>query len=425
MAIIIGVRFREVGKIYYFDPKSVHYNIGDKVVVETSRGMELGTVVIPTREIQDESITLPLKEVVRLATTEDLETDRSNREKEFEALKLCRVKAKEQGLDMKVISAEYTFDNSKVLFHFIAEGRIDFRELVKELAAVFRTRIELRQVGVRDETKIVGGIGSCGRALCCHSYLTKFAPVSIKMAKEQNLSLNPQKISGVCGRLMCCLKNEAETYEYLNAKMPKDGDFVELTDGQRGVVSFTSVLRQKFKILVTRNGDEKELLEYTVKDIANIIKRKKYHQMQEELASFQSEEEVKSIAEPRGAGKNRFRANAETAKGSEQEGRFAQGGKEMRQGDKAEFRQDGKKAGKRLGQKPWEADGSDADGNVSQKPDAAILRGNAKRNFDKKKSFPKKSLDAPVKEDAKGAENTQGKTEFKKKKRFFKKPAKG
>ncbi len=301
MAIIIGVRFREVGKIYYFDPGHMHFNIGDKVIVETSRGVELGTVVLPQREVDDESITPPLKEVKRFATNEDLEIDRQNRAKELDALKLCRVKAKEQGLEMKVISAEYTFDNSKILFYFTAEGRIDFRELVKELAAVFRTRIELRQVGVRDETKIVGGIGSCGRPLCCHSFLTKFQPVSIKMAKEQNLSLNPQKISGVCGRLMCCLKNETDTYEYLNAKMPKEGDFVELSDGQKGVVSSTSVLRQKFKILVTKNGDEKEILEYAVKDIENIIKRKKYNQMRQELSNSEKAEEGNSKEEFRSA----------------------------------------------------------------------------------------------------------------------------
>lgn len=293
MAIVVGVRFREVGKIYYFDSSFIHYNIGDRLIVETSRGLELGNVVIPTSEVADEKIIPPLKEVKRVATAEDLERDRQNREKEYDALKICRVKAKELGLMMKVISAEYTFDNAKILFHFIADGRIDFRELVKELAAIFRTRIELRQVGVRDETKIVGGIGSCGRPLCCSSFLTKFQPVSIKMAKEQNLSLNPQKISGVCGRLMCCLKNEAETYEFLNARMPKDGDFVELRDGQKGVVSSTSVLRQKFKILVTQNADEKEILEYTVDDIENIIKRKKYAQMREESAREHSDESFK------------------------------------------------------------------------------------------------------------------------------------
>ncbi|HCD45496.1 MAG TPA: stage 0 sporulation protein, partial [Lachnoclostridium sp.] len=215
MIKVIGVRFRNSGKIYYFDPMSLEVRTGDHVIVETARGVEYGYVVLGCREVEDEKVVQPLKPVIRMATKADDEVEKRNHEKEKEAFKICKEKIRKHGLQMKLIDAEYTFDNNKVLFYFTADGRIDFRELVKDLASVFKTRIELRQVGVRDETKIVGGIGICGRTLCCHSYLSEFIPVSIKMAKEQNLSLNPTKISGVCGRLMCCLKNEEETYEEL------------------------------------------------------------------------------------------------------------------------------------------------------------------------------------------------------------------
>ena len=226
MTKVIGVRFRQAGKIYFFSPGKLHIKQGEKVIVETARGVEFGHVVAGTKEVPDEEITQPLKAVLRIATEEDKRNEEKNREKEKEAFKVCSEKIREHNLDMKLINAEYTFDNNKVLFYFTADGRIDFRELVKDLASVFRTRIELRQIGVRDETKIRGGIGVCGRPLCCHTYLSEFAPVSIKMAKEQNLSLNPTKISGVCGRLMCCLKHEEETYEELNRNLPNVGDFV-------------------------------------------------------------------------------------------------------------------------------------------------------------------------------------------------------
>ena len=219
MAKVIGVRFRQAGKVYFFSPGKFHIKQGDKVIVETARGVEFGSVVSGIKEVSDETIMQPLKSVIRIATEEDKRNEERNREKEKEAFKVCLEKIREHDLDMKLINAEYTFDNNKVLFYFTAEGRIDFRDLVKDLAAVFRTRIELRQIGVRDETKIRGGIGICGRPLCCHTYLSEFAPVSIKMAKEQNLSLNPTKISGVCGRLMCCLTNEQETYEELNSRL--------------------------------------------------------------------------------------------------------------------------------------------------------------------------------------------------------------
>ena len=236
MIKVIGVRFRNAGKIYYFDPAGREIHTGDHVIVETARGIEYGYVVLGSREVPDDKVVQPLKSVIRMASKEDEEVELKNNEKEKEAFRICKEKIRKHGLQMKLIDAEYTFDNNKVLFYFTADGRIDFRELVKDLASVFKTRIELRQVGVRDETKIVGGIGICGRPLCCHSYLSEFIPVSIKMAKEQNLSLNPTKISGVCGRLMCCLKNEEETYEELNSKLPNVGDYVTTDDGLKGEV---------------------------------------------------------------------------------------------------------------------------------------------------------------------------------------------
>ncbi|MCH5344136.1 MAG: stage 0 sporulation family protein [Acetatifactor sp.] len=263
MTKVIGVRFRTAGKIYFFDPLKFEIKRGDHVIVETARGIEYGTVVSGVREIEDEKITQPLKPVIRIANERDNEQQASNRLKEKDAFKICLEKIRKHELEMKLIDAEYTFDNNKVLFYFTADGRIDFRELVKDLASVFKTRIELRQIGVRDETKIVGGIGICGRPLCCHSYLSDFIPVSIKMAKEQNLSLNPTKISGVCGRLMCCLKNEEETYEELNRRLPGIGDYVTTDDGLKGEVQSVNVLRQLVKVIVDVN-DEKEIHEYEV-----------------------------------------------------------------------------------------------------------------------------------------------------------------
>ena len=266
MIKVVGVRFRTAGKIYYFDPMKYPIKKGDHVIVETARGVEYGTVVGGIREVTDDEVTQPLKPVLRIATPKDDAQEEANREKEKEALKICHEKVQKHNLEMKLIDAEYTFDNNKVLFYFTADGRVDFRELVKDLASVFKTRIELRQIGVRDETKIVGGIGICGRPLCCHSFLDEFAPVSIKMAKEQNLSLNPTKISGVCGRLMCCLKNEQETYEYLNRKLPHVGDYVTTDDGQKGEVHSVNVLRQLVKVVI-ETGDEKEIQEYKVEQL--------------------------------------------------------------------------------------------------------------------------------------------------------------
>ena len=275
MIKVIGVRFRTAGKVYFFDPAGMEINTGDHVIVETARGIEFGHVVLGSREVDESKVVQPLKSVIRMATAADEETERRNKEKEKEAFGICLEKIKKHNLQMKLIDAEYTFDNNKVLFYFTADGRIDFRELVKDLAAVFKTRIELRQIGVRDETKIMGGIGICGRPLCCHTYLSEFIPVSIKMAKEQNLSLNPTKISGVCGRLMCCLKNEEDTYEELNSKLPGIGDYVTTDDGLKGEVHSVSVLRQLVKVVVTVGKDEKEIREYPVKRLKFRPKRRK------------------------------------------------------------------------------------------------------------------------------------------------------
>ena len=275
MTKVIGVRFRTAGKIYFFSPGKLEIKTGDKVIVETARGVEFGSVVTGPKEVEDDKITQPLKSVIRLATEDDKKKEEKNKEKEKEAFKICLDKIHKHGLEMKLIDAEYTFDNNKVLFYFTADGRIDFRELVKDLASVFKTRIELRQVGVRDETKIMGGIGICGRPLCCHSYLSEFIPVSIKMAKEQNLSLNPTKISGVCGRLMCCLKNEEETYEVLNSRLPAIGDYVTTADGLKGEVHSVNVLRQLVKVVVVVDRDEKEIREYKVEELKFKPRKKK------------------------------------------------------------------------------------------------------------------------------------------------------
>ena len=274
MVKIVGVRFRNAGKVYYFDPKGYKIKAGDHVIVETARGVEYGTVIGGIREVTDDRVVQPLKAVIRVATQEDDLRAEKSRAKEKDAMRICNEKIRKHKLDMKLIDAEYTFDNNKVLFYFTADGRIDFRELVKDLAAVFKMRIELRQIGVRDETKILGGIGICGRVLCCNSFLSEFAPVSIKMAKEQNLSLNPTKISGVCGRLMCCLKNEEDRDEYLNSKLPNIGESVTTIDGVRGEVQSVNVLRQKVKVLVDA-GDEKELREYDVRELKFKPKRRK------------------------------------------------------------------------------------------------------------------------------------------------------
>ncbi|MBQ7724753.1 MAG: stage 0 sporulation family protein [Lachnospiraceae bacterium] len=295
MVKVVNVRFRTAGKVYSFSVSDLEIKKGDLCVVETARGMEFGKVVSDPAE-KDEDFNTPLRPVLRIATEEDKENNLKNREKEKEAIRICKEKIRKHELEMKLIDAEYTFDNSKLLFYFTADGRIDFRELVKDLAGVFRTRIELRQIGVRDETKILGGYGPCGRELCCHSYLSDFVPVSIKMAKEQDLSLNPTKISGVCGRLMCCLKNEEETYEDLNRRLPGAGDIVTDTLGEEGVVSEVNVLRQRVKVIFEID-DEKEMREYPAEELTIKQKRKK-GQNQQKKAKEEIDELPPELREP-------------------------------------------------------------------------------------------------------------------------------
>ncbi len=288
MTKVVGVRFREAGKVYYFAPEKLDIKRDQHVIVETARGLEYGTVVLGVSEVEDDKVIQPLKSVIRIATQADDEREATNRRKEKEALPICREKIEKRNLPMKLINAEYTFDNSKILFYYFSDGRVDFRELVKDLAAVFHTRIEMRQVGVRDEAKLRGGIGICGRPLCCNSYMADFSPVSIKMAKEQNLSLNATKISGVCGRLMCCLKNEQETYEELNRNLPNVGDDVTVhATGEKGEVHSVNVLRQLVKVIVEVD-DEKELREYKPDELRfKRRKNKRVELTEEEKKAFE------------------------------------------------------------------------------------------------------------------------------------------
>ena len=290
MIKVIGVRFRGGGKVYYFDPNGVELKRDDQVIVETIRGVEIGTVLLVDKEISDDEVPGPVKKIIRKASEEDKQKAISNLEKEKEAMEICEQKIAKRELDMKLVGAEYTFDNNKLIFYFTADGRIDFRELVKDLAAVFHTRIELRQIGVRDETKLMGGIGICGRELCCKSYLADFVPVSIKMAKEQNLSLNPTKISGLCGRLMCCLKNEQETYEYLNSRLPGINDIVTTPDGIKGKVMSVNVLRQTVKVLF-EDGDDKEIKEFPTSQLKFKPRKKKVQVSKEEAKELEGLED--------------------------------------------------------------------------------------------------------------------------------------
>ncbi|KNY27162.1 PSP1 domain-containing protein [Pseudobacteroides cellulosolvens] len=272
MVKVVGVRFKSAGKIYFFDPGDLEIEVDTNVIVETARGVEFGLVVIPIREVAEEEIVAPLKPVIRIATEDDKKHADDNKKKEEEAFNICLKKIKDHNLDMKLIDVEYTFDNNKVLFYFTADGRVDFRELVKDLASVFKTRIELRQIGVRDEAKMLGGIGVCGRVLCCNSYLGEFQPVSIKMAKEQCLSLNPTKISGTCGRLMCCLKYEQDAYEEILSRVPRVGAIVS-TPGGQGTVMEISLLKELVKVKLDK-GNETDLQIYksdevkVIKDVA-------------------------------------------------------------------------------------------------------------------------------------------------------------
>lgn len=265
MIQVIGVRFKKAGKIYYFDPNGLEIKKGDYVVVETARGIEFGECVIGIKEILENDIVSPLKSVIRVADSNDIDKHKINKVKEKEALEICLKKIEEHKLDMKLIDVEYTFDNNKVIFYFTADGRVDFRELVKDLATIFKTRIELRQIGVRDEAKMLGGLGPCGRSLCCSTFLGDFASVSIKMAKEQNLSLNPTKISGICGRLMCCLNYEQSTYEDIRKRLPKVGSIVEI-DEYRGEVVSNNTVKESVKVKY-RRGDEEVIEEFKIENV--------------------------------------------------------------------------------------------------------------------------------------------------------------
>lgn len=301
MIKVVGVRFKKAGKIYYFDPDNLEVKLKESVIVETARGLEFGEVVVGPKDVEESQIIQPLKRVIRISTNEDRLKNDENKSKEKEAFKICLEKIGNHNLPMKLIDVEYTFDNSKIIFYFVADGRIDFRELVKDLAAIFRTRIELRQIGVRDESKFIGGIGPCGRTLCCASFLGDFEPVSIKMAKEQNLSLNPTKISGVCGRLMCCLNYEQNTYEAIRKKMPIIGSIVKTPDGQGEVVE-NNILYEKVKVKITNTFDEVEIRPYSIYDIELISGNYEYTELHEEDIKLELEntdevEEISSLLE--------------------------------------------------------------------------------------------------------------------------------
>lgn len=266
MATVIGVRFRKAGKVYYFDPCDFWPKPGDGVVVQTARGVEYGEAVTSPRSVSDAQLVSPLPKVVRMATPDDAQREQQNALREQEAFRICQEKIARHKLDMKLVSVEYTFDNSKIIFYFTANGRVDFRELVKDLAGVFHNRIELRQIGVRDEAKMLGGLGSCGRPICCGAFLSDFQPVSIKMAKEQNLSLNPTKISGLCGRLMCCLKYEQDNYEQVLKRLPRVGKDIVTPDGV-GVLTEINAIRERVKVRICMGDDEFELREYALDDV--------------------------------------------------------------------------------------------------------------------------------------------------------------
>lgn len=269
MVTVVGIRFKKAGKIYYFDPDDISIKTEEFAIVETARGVEFGEVVVGPKEVSEDEIIAPLKKVLRVANEEDKERNTENKEKEEQAFEVCLKKITEHGLSMKLVDVEYTFDNNKVIFYFTADGRVDFRELVKDLASIFKTRIELRQIGVRDEAKMVGGLGPCGRPMCCSSFLGEFEPVSIKMAKEQNLSLNPTKISGICGRLMCCLKYEQDTYERIRKELPRIGSIVNTSDGQGEVVG-NSVVKECVKVRIINEEKEEEVRSYPITEVTII-----------------------------------------------------------------------------------------------------------------------------------------------------------
>ncbi len=279
MAVVVGVRFKKAGKIYYFNPEDIGIERDDAVIVETARGIEFGIVVVGPKQMDEKDLTAPLKSVIRKANSEDIDKQEKNKLKEIETFDICLEKIEKHKLEMKLIEVEYTFDNNKVIFYFTSEGRVDFRELVKDLASIFKTRIELRQIGVRDEAKMIGGLGPCGRTLCCSTFLGEFEPVSIKMAKEQDLSLNPTKISGICGRLMCCLKYEYETYEEILEKLPALGAKVKTPRGI-GVVVDTVTLLELVKVRVKSEDDTEEVVPFLLEEIKELDKQKKKRKTQ-------------------------------------------------------------------------------------------------------------------------------------------------
>mgnify|MGYP002794866824 FL=1 len=299
MITVIGVRFRHGGKVYYFQPGANQIEKGDRVVVETSRGVEYGLVVQEPRLASEEDVVAPVRTILRKATQKDEEVNRRNIESEKEAMEICREKIAKHGLEMKLVECEYTFDGNKILFYFTAEGRVDFRELVKDLASVFKTRIELRQIGVRDEARACPGMGVCGRPFCCQTFLPDFIPVSIKMAKDQNLSLNPTKISGACGRLMCCLKYEESTYEDLTRGLPAEGDLVQTPDGA-GEVLHVNVLRQLLKVGIRQNEkDDVEIAEYLLSDV-QLLRRKRGRNRSEQPMDSDEKKQLKALEEDNG-----------------------------------------------------------------------------------------------------------------------------
>lgn len=290
---VVGVKFRQTGKVYYFDPGDMNITSDQHAIVETARGVEYGDVVGNVREVNENEIVAPLKPVIRIATEKDDQIFEENKLKEKDAFNVCLEKIANHGLDMKLVDVEYTFDRNKILFYFTSDGRVDFRELVKDLASVYHTRIELRQIGVRDETKAMGGYGICGRPFCCHSWQKDFVPVSIRMAKDQNLSLNPTKISGSCGRLMCCIKYEEEVYRELNKKLPRVGDTSTTEDGHPCVVDSVNILKQRIRVIVTLDNDEREAREYGPDDLKFQRKGKKDNHHDDKMSA----EEMKALKE--------------------------------------------------------------------------------------------------------------------------------
>lgn len=294
MIEVVGVRFKKVGKIYYFDPNGIQFENNTCVIVETTRGVEFGTIVITNRNVNDSDVIQPLKKIIRIADENDVIQNDENKEKAKNAFDICTEKIQKHNLEMKLIDVELTFDRNKIIFYFTADGRVDFRELVKELASIFRTRIELRQIGVRDEAKMLNGIGVCGRTLCCATFLGDFTPVSIKMAKDQSLSLNPSKISGVCGRLMCCLKYEEETYEYLNKNLPSEGDIISTPSGEGEVLS-VNILRQTVRAAVRKKPLDPPTISYFSVDELKIVKKKFVKSDKSNEKSHNSNENLKDI----------------------------------------------------------------------------------------------------------------------------------